>query len=391
MDALATTSIGVGGIIRQFDQQYRQHFKMSPVQQKAFFAIKYCRTSMMDGHADRCDQCGHLRFFYNSCRNRHCPQCQGLKRAKWVDKLTCDLLPVQYFHIVFTIPSELNYLALLNPVILYDILFKAASESLITLSKDKKYLNSLTGIVAILHTWGQNLMHHPHLHTMVPAGGWNEKKEKWNASPKKFFIPVRVLSAIFKNKFLFYLKKAYADQKLTFSGEVNQLKLLKNFKNLLNSLYLKNWVVYTKKPFKNSSQIITYLGRYSHRVAIANSRIQGLDGDRVVFTMKDYRDGRQKIIKLQSTEFIRRFLLHVLPKSFCKIRYYGLFAMRNRRTMLALCRKVMGKPRRVSRFDGLNWQEQLRLITGMDISVCPVCHKGKMLPDGIFKGIGWLT
>ena len=363
---------------------------MSPEQQKAFFAIKNCRTSLMGGHTDQCDQCGHQRFFYNSCRNRHCPQCQGLKRAKWVDKLSCDLLPVPYFHIVFTIPSELNSLALVNPAIVYDILFKAASQTLITLSKDRKYLNSVTGIVAILHSWGQNLMYHPHLHTMVPAGGWNEREQKWNASRKKFFIPVRVLSTLFKGKFLFYFKKAYAEQKLTLAGEVNQHKTQRNFKALIKSLYQKNWVVYTKKPFKNSSQIINYLGRYSHRVAIANSRIKSMEGNRVVFSMKDYKDGKQKIIQLQSTEFIRRFLLHVLPKSFFKIRYYGLFATRNRRTILSRCRKSMGKSPGLSRFTGLTWQEQLRLITGNDITVCPVCHKGNMLVANTFKSVGSL-
>ena len=367
-----------------------QHYKMSPEQQKAFFAIKNCRTSLMGGHTDQCDQCGHQRFFYNSCRNRHCPQCQGLKRAKWVDKLSCDLLPVPYFHIVFTIPSELNSLALVNPAIVYDILFKAASQTLITLSKDRKYLNSVTGIVAILHSWGQNLMYHPHLHTMVPAGGWNEREQKWNASRKKFFIPVRVLSTLFKGKFLFYFKKAYAEQKLTLAGEVNQLKTQRNFKALIKSLYQKNWVVYTKKPFKNSSQIINYLGRYSHRVAIANSRIKSMEGNRVVFSMKDYKDGKQKIIQLQSTEFIRRFLLHVLPKSFFKIRYYGLFATRNRRTILSRCRKSMGKSPGLSRFTGLTWQEQLRLITGNDITVCPVCKKGNMLVANTFKSVGSL-
>lgn len=235
-----------------------------------------------------------MRYFYNSCRNRHCPQCQGLKRAKWVDKLACDLLPVQYFHIVFTIPSEINSLALINPAIGYDILFKAATEALLTLSKDQKYLNSLTGIVAILHSWGQNLMYHPHLHTMVPAGGWNEQQQKWHASRKKFFIPVRVVSALFKGKFLFYLKKAYCDQELTFAGSIDQLKIRRNFNDLVTSLYQKNWVVFTKKPFRNSSQIINYIGRYSHRVAIANSRIKSIEGNQVTFSMKDYRDGKQK-------------------------------------------------------------------------------------------------
>lgn len=345
----------------------------------------------MGGHTDRCDQCGHQRFFYNSCRNRHCPQCQGLKRAKWVEKLTCDLLPVPYFHIVFTIPSELNSLALVNPAIVYDILFKSASETLITLSKDRKYLNSLTGMVAILHSWGQNLMHHPHLHTMVPAGGWNGKKQKWTASRKKFFIPVRVISTLYKNKFLFYLKKAYYDQRLKFCGEVKQLKLQGDFKNLVNFLYLKDWVVYTKKPFKNSSQIINYLGRYSHRVAIANNRIKSIDSDLVAFSIKDYRDGLQKTIKLSSSEFIRRFLLHILPKSFCKIRYYGLFATRNRSLTLARCREALGKSRSMSRFTGLNWQEQLWLVTGKDIRVCPVCKKGNMLLANTFKNTGSLA
>lgn len=383
--------MGVGGIIRQYGQYYRQHYKMSPVQQKAFFAIKNCRTYAMGGHADQCDQCDHTRYFYNSCRNRHCPQCQGLKRAKWVDKLACDLLPVQYFHIVFTIPSELTPLALINPAMVYDIIFKAASETLITLSKDRKYLNCLTGIVAILHSWGQNLMYHPHLHTMVPAGGWNEGEQKWHASPRKFFIPVRVLSALFKGKFLFYLKKAYSDHELTLAGSINQLKIRRNFNDLVNSLYQKDWVVYTKRPFRNSSQIINYLGRYSHRVAIANSRIKSIEGDQVTFSMKDYKDGKQKIIQLQSAEFIRRFLLHILPKSFCKIRYYGLFATRNRSTTLDRCRKAMGKTRLVSRFTGLTWQQQLRSITGTDIAICPFCRKGKMILRNTFKGIGSLA
>ena len=392
MDALTTASpIGVGGIIRQYGQQFRQQYNMSPVQQKAFFAVKNCRTPAMGGHADRCDQCGHMRFFYNSCRNRHCPQCQGLKRTKWVDKLACDLLPVQYFHIVFTIPSELNSIALVNPAIVYDILFKASSETLLTLSKDRKYLNSVTGMVAILHSWGQNLMHHPHLHTMVPAGGWNDEEQKWHASRRKFFIPVRVLSALFKGKFLFYLKKAYSDQLLTLAGSIDHLKIRRNFNDLVNSLYQKDWVVYTKKPFRNSSQIINYLGRYSHRVAIANSRIKSIEGDQVAFSMKDYRDGRQKMITLQTTEFIRRFLLHVLPKSFCKIRYYGLFATRNRTTVLARCRKAMGKIKTESKFTGLTWQQQFLMATGKSIDVCPICQTGRMTQTLTFKRTGSLA
>lgn len=392
MDALTTvSSVGVGDIIRQYGQQFRQQYNLSPVQQKTFFAIKNCRTPAMGGHADHCDQCGHMRFFYNSCRNRHCPQCQGLKRTKWVDKLACDLLPVRYFHIVFTLPSEINPLALINQEIVYDILFKSASEALLTLAKDPGYLNSTTGIVAILHSWGQNLMYHPHLHTMVPAGGWNNQKQKWHPSRNKFFIPVRVVSALFRGKFLFYLKQAYADHRFTFAGNIRQLKNKKNFNELMTELYLKNWVVYTKKPFKNSSHIVNYLGRYSHRVAIANSRIRSIEDDQVTFSMKDYRDGRKKMIQLQATEFIRRFLLHVLPKSFCKIRYYGLFATRNRNTVLDRCRKAMGKAKAVSTFCGLTWQQVMQLVTGNDVDLCPVCQTGRMTMTITFKPAGALA
>ena len=306
----------------------------------------------MGGYADRCDQCGHI---------------------------------------VFTIPSELNSIALMNPAIVYDILFKASSETLLTLSKDRKYLNSVTGMVAILHSWGQNLMHHPHLHTMVPAGGWNERAQKWHASRRKFFVPVRVLSALFKGKFLFYLKKAYSDKELIFAGSIDHLKTKRDFNDLVSSLYRKDWVVYTKKPFRNSAQIINYLGRYSHRVAIANSRIKSIEGDQVTFSMKDYRDGRKKMITLQTTEFIRRFLLHVLPKNFCKIRYYGLFATRNRTTVLARCRKAMGKIKCESRFTGLTWQQQLLIATGKNIDVCPVCQTGRMTQTLTLKRTGSLA
>ena len=345
----------------------------------------------MGGHADQCDQCGHLRFFYNSCRNRHCPQCQGIKRAKWVDKLACDLLPVQYFHIVFTIPEEINPIALINQQVLYDILFKAASETVLTLAKEPKYLNSLTGMVTILHTWGQNLMFHPHLHTMVPAGGWNDAGQKWNPSRRKFFIPVRVVSALFRGKFLSFLKEAFKEQKLTFAGSITQLKSKKSFNALLTALYKKDWVVYAKKPFKNSSHIINYLGRYSHRIAISNSRIREVEGDLVTFSMKDYRDGKKKMIQLNATEFIRRFLLHVLPKGFCKIRYFGLFATRNRTTLLEPCRKAMGKAKVVSMFSGMTWQQILQLVTGKDVDLCPACQSGRMTTTITLKPAGALA
>ena len=379
METFHTSHMEVSDAFAFFGEQYRSEHKLSFQQSRTMFAIEHCRTSVLGGHVDGCDSCGHKQISYNSCRNRHCPKCQGLSRIKWIDKLSSGLLPVRYFHIVFTIPSELNRLALVNQKCLYDILFKAASESLLMLAKDQKYLNADTGLVAVLHTWGQNLTEHPHLHTIVPAGGWSNIAGYWKASRKKFFIPVKVISSVFKGKFLAFLKQAYYNGQLKFEGEIKPLELKIAFKQLLDTLYNKDWVVYAKKPFKNASHIIEYLGRYTHRVAISNSRITGMDKDSVSFKWKDYRDnGRQKIMKLPGKEFIRRFLLHILPKGFCKIRYYGIFASRNKKTILTQCCKALGYRKSKSKFAGLSWQESLLLVSGIDVQVCPVCKKGQM-------------
>ena len=373
----------VGDIFRDFSQPFRVHYKMSARQMKVFYAIKNCRTAFLGGHLDRCNDCGYIRISYNSCRDRHCPKCQGLKKAKWIDKLAGDLLPVPYFHVVFTIPAQLNPVVLANPRCLYNILFKAASETVITLCKDPKYLGSLTGMVVVLHTWGQNLMTHPHLHCIVPAGGWNDKQGKWNPSSKKFFIPVKVMSRIFKAKFMALLRKEHVSGNLKFTGEVSHLAQSSGMKLLVNDLYAKDWIVYCKKPFKNAGQIIEYLGRYSHRVALTNHRIQHADSDQVTFRVKDYKN-RSKIttLSLHPEEFIRRFLLHVLPEGFCKIRYYGLFACRNRSTVLLNCKKNIGFARYKSRLAGLNWVQMLVVLTGKNFSVCPACQKGKMTFNG---------
>jgi hypothetical protein len=303
-----------------------------------------------------------------------------MKQAKWVDKLASTLLPVSYFHIVFTIPSQLNRLALVNQKCIYDILFKAASESVLLLSKDKKYLNAQSGLVAVLHTWGQNLMDHPHLHTLVPAGGWCETAQCWKQGSKKFFIPVKVISAVFKGKFLSFLKDAYHNNQLKFEGEIKPLQLKGNFKKLLNTLYSKNWVVYAKKPFKNASHVIKYLGRYTHRVALSNSRITTIEEGNVIFKWKDYKEkGQQKTMKLTATEFIRRFLLHVLPKGFCKIRYYGIFALRNRNEVLLKCKKTLSYNFQKSKLIGLSWQDALKVTTGIDVTKCTVCKTGNMV------------
>lgn len=380
METVMAPTVGLREVLTSFGSNYRLEHKLPQQQHKVMYALQHCRTSAMGGRIDRCDHCGHKRIVYNSCRNRHCPQCQGLKQAKWVDKLSATLLPVSYFHLVFTIPSELNRLTLVNQKCLYDILFKAASESLLLLSRDKKYMNVQSGLVAVLHTWGQNLMDHPHLHTIVPSGGWCQTAQCWRASSKKFLIPVKVISAVFKGKFLALLKQAYQQNQLKFEGHIEPLQLKSNFKVLLNLVYAKDWVVYAKKPFKSSTHIVNYLGRYTHRVAISNDRITGIEQDQVLFRWKDYRDyGRIKIMTLPAIEFIRRFLLHVLPKGFCKIRYYGILASRNRNEVLLKCRKTLSHHIAKSKFEGLCWQDTLLVITGIDVLKCPICKKGNMV------------
>ena len=377
----------LGDVFSFFGEDYRKNHKLPLQHRKVMFAVEACRTAILGGHVDSCDNCNHKRISYNSCRNRHCPKCQNLNKEKWVEKLSCNLLPVKYFHIVFTIPSELNRLCLVNQKIMYDILFHAASETILTLAKDKKHLDVLSGLVAMLHTWGQNLMDHPHLHTMVPAGGWSEWNGYWKNSKKNFFIHVKVLSKVFKGKFLAALKKAYVNGELKFEGEIKPLEQKGNFKTLLDLLYSKDWVVYAKEPFKNATGIIKYLGNYSHRIAISNERIQKIDGDKILFGWKDYKDGsKRKTMILPSDEFIRRFLLHTLPQGFCKIRYYGILSSRNKKTIIQKCKKAMAIKETKSKFEGLVWHEVLKMITGIDILLCPHCKKGKMLPITIFKG-----
>ena len=387
METIPSSKVEVADIFVAFGEKYRNEHKLPLHHRNAMFAIEHCRTAALGGHIECCDSCGHKLIFFNSCRNRHCPKCQGLSRIKWMDKLSCGLLPVRYFHIVFTIPSELNRLVLVNQKCLYDILFKAASESLQTLAKDPKHIGVDTGLVAVLHTWGQNLMEHPHLHTIVPAGGWSNIAGCWKHSKKKYFINVKVISEVFRGKFLSFLKQAYRDGQLKFEGEIKPLALKRNFKQLLDTIYEKKWVVYAKDPFKNASQILKYLGRYTHRVAISNNRILSMNDQSVSFKWKDYKDhDRQKIMTLEGKEFIRRFLLHILPKGFCKIRYFGIFASRNKKTMLTKCNKSLGYRIAKSKFTGLSWQESLLLVAGINVCVCPLCKKGKMAAIASFKG-----
>ena len=315
---------------------------MSIDQNKAFHAIKSCRTSALSSHVFRCENCNQDTILYNSCRNRHCPICQGSKQYEWVDKQLLKLLPVPYFHIVFTVPYELNSIILQNQSLLYGILIKSAADTLKELALDGKYLGAQIGITSVLHTWGQNLSYHPHLHCIVPGGGLSRDGLSFVSSRKKFFIPVKVVSRKFRGKFLYLLNQAYNSSKLKLFGDSSNYLLPADFQSFKDSLYKKDWVVYSKKPFKSPFHVVKYLGRYTHRVAISNARIKNFDKDSVTFEYKDYKDKSQKkLMKLAGPEFIRRFLLHVLPSGFTKIRHYGILSSVNISTKLLRCMKLL--------------------------------------------------
>ncbi|MEM8864191.1 MAG: IS91 family transposase [Planctomycetota bacterium] len=351
-------------------------------QNRALRAITLCRTRALGGHVDRCDGCGHARPSYNSCRNRHCPKCQASARAAWMDARAAELLPVPYFHLVFTLPSQLGPIALQNPKAVYGILFRAAWETVRELAKDPKHLGAKVGMLSVLHTWGSNLMHHPHLHCIVPSGGVSLDGRRWVAvkrsrKRKAFFLPVRVMSHVFRGKFLQQLKAAYSRGELGFHGELKSLSNPKRFGALLNASVETDWVVYCKRPFGGPRQVLKYLARYTHRVAIANSRLVSYENGMVRFRWKDYRHGSQtKTLSLSDTEFIRRFLLHVLPAGLVRIRHHGLLANRNRKENLRRCRELLGVKESPPIPDAVATDDKEPPET-----LCPKCQSGQMRPS----------
>jgi hypothetical protein len=378
--------IEVQHIFQKYGTQYRASHKLPLHQLKAMHSIEICRTSTLGGHVEECDSCGNIRISYNSCRNRHCPKCQTLTRERWIEDRKIELLPVQYFHVVFTIPEELNALTLRNPKVMYDILFKAVSKTLIELGKDKEHIGAQLGFIALLHTWGQNLMHHPHIHCIVPGGGLSDGANKWISSKKKFLIHVKVLSAHFKRNFIKLLKKAYYNDELKFIGEVTNLGQKYIFQDWIGKLLSLKWVVYSKPTFKKPQHVIEYLGRYTHRVAISNHRIVSMDDSKVTFKWRDYKDNsKNKLMTVTAEEFIRRFLLHILPNKFVKIRHYGFLSNRNRKEKIGLCKKLIAiiinkkyiEP--LTQYQKLNAYEFMLKIKGIDITVCPCCGSGKMI------------
>jgi hypothetical protein len=316
-------------------------------QLKVMSAIEACRTAELGGHVERCEDCDHLRIAYNSCRNRHCPKCQGGAAQRWLEARQAELLPLAYYHVVFTVPAQIGDIAFQNKAVVYGILFKAASEALLTIAADPRHLGARIGLTAVLHTWGSALTHHPHVHCIVPGGGLSPDGQRWVSCRPRFFLPVRVLSRLFRRLFLDRLAAAHAEGRLVFFGESAGLAERAAFTARLAPLRRAEWVVYAKRPFAGPEAVLAYLARYTHRVAISGSRLVSMDDKGVTFRWKDYRqDGpaRRKLMTLAPGEFIRRFLLHVLPTGFHRIRHYGLFANPARAANLAKARALLQAP-----------------------------------------------
>jgi len=376
-------TLEVADIFRRHGAEYRQRrgVAMSPLQHRVMRAIEQCRTAALGGHRDRCDRCGHERISYNSCRNRHCPKCQSLAKAKWLQARLAELLEVEYFHVVFTVPDAIAPVALQNKRVIYGILFRAASETLRNLAADPRHLGAQIGFLAVLHTWGQNLLHHPHLHCVIPGGGVSPDGCRWIHCRQGFFMPVRVLSRMFRGKFLASLKAAFHDGKIRLHGKLAPLADSRSFRDLLNTTRKTDWVVYCKRPFGGPAQVLDYLGRYTHRVAISNHRLLRLQDGKVTFRWKDYRHGnRLRLMTLDAPEFIRRFLLHVLPTRFVRLRHYGLLSNRHRNRNLATCRDLLRQlPLPAGDLRSPDWKSHFQALTGENLDTCPVCRLGTMV------------
>jgi Putative transposase/Transposase zinc-binding domain len=352
-----------------------------PAQRRALSDIVACRTAALGGHVEECDHCGHQQIAYNSCRNRHCPKCQATAAAQWMEARKSELLPVQYFHVVFTLPAALGPIALQNPRAVYGILFKAVAATLQQIAFDPQHLGAEIGFLAVLHTWGQNLEHHPHVHCVVPGGGLSPDGSRWVACPRGFFLPVKVLSAVFRGKFLALLGNAFDQGELSFHGKLSALADVGAFRCRLAVSAQTDWVVYAKPPWGGPEQVLKYLARYTHRVAISNRRLVALEDGEITFHWKSYADGGgQKTMTLKATEFIRRFLLHVLPAGFVRIRHYGFLANRVCQEKLALCRTLLdveARPEPVASERCAEPKEPVEEVAAAQ--VCPSCGRGRMV------------
>jgi Putative transposase/Transposase zinc-binding domain len=374
-----SAGLEVADVFRRHGDAYRRAHedRLGRVERRVMSAIELCRTAALGGHTEACAECGFVRCAYNSCRNRHCPKCQGVAAKEWLAARAADLLPVAYYHLVFTLPAPIADIAYHNKAVIYDLLFRASAEAVLTIAADRKHLGARVGITAVLHTWGSAMTHHPHVHMIVPGGGISLDGKRWVSCRPGFFLPVRVLSRLFRRLFLTALTAAHASGRLAFFGDHARLASARAFAAHLMPLRKAEWVVYAKRPFGGPEAVLAYLSRYTHRVAIANSRLIAIDGDAVTFRWKDYRiDGpdRYKVMRLQAGEFIRRFLIHVLPSGFHRIRHYGLFAGGSRAENIARVRELLSAPAQQNDADDAADADQPHTLS----HPCPCCG-GRMI------------
>jgi len=374
----------VAEVFREFTPAFLERYghTISPDQRRVLRDLARCRTAELGGHVEECDQCGHRVIAYNSCRNRHCPKCQAATRAQWLEQRSAELLPVEYFHVVFTLPHEIGPLALQNQRRIYGMLFQAAAESLLTIAADPRHLGAQIGFLAVLHTWGQNLHLHPHVHCVVPGGGLSPDQSQWVACRPGFFLPVRVLSRLFRAKFLSFLRDAYDLRQILFHGQQRYLEEPTHFRQLVAALREKEWMVYAKPPFGGGPKIVLkYLARYTHRVAISNYRLLAIEDGQVHFYWKDYADGnQQKTLALDGVEFIRRFLLHVVPSGFMRIRHFGFLAHSHRAEKLELCRRLLNVEQASEREPAAQPAvDQGTIKAAVAPNLCPACKEGRLI------------
>ena len=380
-------TLELADIFRQHGPAYRLAHDVPWHQEALMQAIENCRTPALGGVVEWCDHCQFSHVQYRSCRNRHCPKCQGLARAHWLEQRQAELLPVEYFHVVFTVPEQVAAIAFYNKAVVYDILFRATSRTLLTIAGDPKRLGVELGFFAVLHSWGQNLHFHPHLHCVVPGGGLSPQRDRWINGRRRFLLPVKVLSTLFRRLFLEELRQAHAAGKLEFFGDLVELADPSRFAHYLAPLEKSKWVVYAKPPFGGPRKVLEYLGRYTgarvestfHRVAISNARLLAMEDGQVTFAWKDYRDGQKKDMTITADEFIGRFLRHSLPSGFQRIRYYGFLANCHRAAKLELCRQYLSSPASDLLPRTADYRDYYQALTGKDLRRCPQCGMGVLI------------
>lgn len=372
--------IEVADIIRQNISRYRERYNMPLEHLKVAGAIMNCRTAWLGGHVQRCDQCSAELISYNSCRNRHCPKCQCLTKERWLQARTKELLPTRYFHVIFTLPHELNPVILTNKATLLSALFKATADTLMTFSRNN--LGGLPGIIAVLHTWDQRLRDHFHLHCLVPAGVISTDKKSWHHCHGDYLLPVKALSPVFREKYLALLKSSHEKKELKFPGRISSMSTSKGFGRLIDSCYDNRWVVNIRKPIDKPEYVLDYLGRYTHRVAISNNRILSLENGRVRFACKNRNTNETIVEDIDAVEFIRRFLLHTLPKGFMRMRHYGFLANRTKKITVPICRRLLGLSEDLPEVVKESIEAVMLRITGKDIGCCPCCKKGRLVVIG---------